>query len=82
MSDKEILDKVVKILSPYAKNKEALGNVTSETMILKDLEVNSSRLVDIILAFEDTFDIEIADTEASKVRTIGAAVDLIRSKAA
>ena len=82
MSDKEILDKVVKILSPYAKNKEALGKVTSDTMILKDFEVNSSRLVDIILAFEDTFDIEIADTEASKVRTIGAAVDLIRSKAA
>ncbi len=82
MSDKDILDKVVKILSPYAKNKEALGKVTSETMILKDLEVNSSRLVDIILAFEDTFDIEIADTEASKVRTIGAAIDLIRSKAA
>ncbi len=82
MSDKDIMDKVVKILSPYAKNKEKLGNVTSETLILKDLEVNSSRLVDIILAFEDQFDIEIADTEASKVRTIGAAVDLIRSKAA
>ena len=80
MDDKAIFDKVVTILTPYARNKDALSGVASETSILKDLKVNSSRLVDIVLAFEDEFDIEIADGEADKVRTVGAAVDLIKGK--
>ena len=82
MSDKEIFDRVIKILSPYARNKEALDTANGETNILLDLKVNSSRLVDIILAFEDDFDIEIADTDARQVMTIGKAVDMIRTKAA
>jgi acyl carrier protein len=79
MSD-EVFNKVVDILKPYARNKEALDAVTAETNILKDLKVNSSRLVDIVLAFEDEFDIEVEDGEADQVRTIGAAVDLIKTK--
>ncbi len=80
MTEKEIFDKVVGILSPYAKNKDALSSATNDTNILKDLEVNSSRLVDIILAFEDTFEIEVGDGEADQVTTVGAAVKLIQSK--
>lgn len=80
MEEKEIFDKIVKVLAPYAKNKEALANVQLETSILKDLEVNSSRLVDIILAFEDQFEIEFGDGEASKVNTLATAVKLIQSK--
>lgn len=80
MDVKEIQDKVVKILTPFVRNQEALANVGRETDILKDLRVNSSRLVDIVLAFEDEFDIEVADEEADKVTTIGAAVDLIKGK--
>lgn len=80
MDDKDIQAKVVTILTPYARNKEALNAITDDTSILKDLKVNSSRLVDIVLAFEDEFDIEIADGEADKVRTIGAAVSLIQEK--
>ncbi|WCL50183.1 acyl carrier protein [Leptospira sp. GIMC2001] len=80
MSESEIMEKVINILSPYAKNKEALKNATTDTSILKELEVNSSRLVDIIIAFEDEFDIEVGDGDADKVTTIGAAVGLIKSK--
>lgn len=80
MEEKEIFDKVVKILTPFVRNQEALNGATGATDILKDLRVNSSRLVDIVLAFEDEFDIEVADEEADKVQTIGAAVSLIKSK--
>lgn len=80
MSEKEIFDKVVKILGPYVRNEGGLAGVTNSTNIVTDLQVNSSRLVDIILAMEDEFDIEIADDEADKVETVGAAVDLIKSK--
>jgi acyl carrier protein len=80
MEQKEIMEKVLKILGPYAKNKEALASANENTNILTDLEVNSSRLVDIILAFEDEFDIEVEDGEADKVNTVGAAVNMIKSK--
>lgn len=80
MEQKEIMEKVLKILGPYAKNKDALAAANDGTNILTDLEVNSSRLVDIILAFEDEFDIEVEDGEADKVNTVGAAVNMIKNK--
>ncbi len=81
MEQKEVFDKVKGILKPYVKSEEALGKSTMETNILEDLKVNSARLVDIVLAFEDEFDIEIADEDADKVNTIGDAVTLIQKKA-
>lgn len=75
-----LYNQVIEIITPFAKNKEALANVSLESNFLTDLEVSSSRLVDIILALEDKFDIEIGDDEADKVETVGAAVSLIESK--
>lgn len=80
MNEAEVMEKVVKILTPYVKNDVALKNLTSETDILGDLKVNSARLVDVVLAFEDTFGIEVADEDADSVSTVGDAVKLICSK--
>ncbi len=80
MSEQEIFDKVVKILEPYVKNEEAFASVVKETSILEDLKVNSARLVDVVLAFEDEFDIEIADEDADAVVTVGDAVRIITEK--
>jgi len=78
----EIFAKVVEIVSPFAKDKEALGKATDDTNILEDLQVNSARLVDVILEFEDEFDIEVEDEDADSVNTIGDAVTLIEAKLA
>jgi len=80
MTEQEIFDKVVAILKPYVKNKDALTKVSNETNILDDLKVNSARLVDVVLAFEDEFKIEIADEDADAVDTVGDAVRLIKEK--
>jgi acyl carrier protein len=80
MTEQEIFDKVVAILKPYVKNKDALTTVSNETNILDDLKVNSARLVDVVLAFEDEFEIEIADEDADAVDTVGDAVRLIKEK--
>jgi len=82
MEENEIFDKIVAIVTPLAKDKEALSNVKRESDFLKDLQVSSARLVDIILAIEDQFDVEVDDSEADKVETVGAAVDLIKAKLA
>ena len=82
MSEQEIQEKVVEILKPYAKDAEALANASLDTNILNDLKVNSARLVDVVLAFEDTFEIEVADEDADAVQTVGDAVKLIQAKLA
>lgn len=81
MEQKEVFDKVVGILKPFVKNNEALATVAMETSILKDLKVNSARLVDVVLEIEDNFGIEVKDEDADKVKTVGDAVQLILAKA-
>lgn len=80
MNEAQIMEKVVQILTPFVKNAAALKTLTPDTDILADLKVNSARLVDVVLAFEDTFGIEVADEDADAVNTIGDAVRLISSK--
>ncbi|MAE94614.1 MAG: acyl carrier protein [Deltaproteobacteria bacterium] len=80
MEATEIQEKVVKILTPYVKDQDALATVSGETNILEDLKVNSARLVDVVLAFEDAFDIEIADEDVDEVNTVGDCVRLIGAK--
>lgn len=80
MTREEIFTRVVDIVRPYVKNTEALEAVDEETNILQDLRVNSARLVDIILNFEDEFDIEVEDEDADAVNTVGDAVGLIQEK--
>jgi acyl carrier protein len=80
MNESEVQQKVVQILTPFVKNEAALKNVSADTNILNDLKVNSARLVDVVLAFEDTFGIEVADEDADSVNTVGDAVKLICSK--
>ena len=70
MEQSEVMERVVKILTPWVKDEGALANVGMETNILEDLKVNSARLVDVVIAFEDDFDIEIADEDGRKERSV------------
>ncbi|MDO9527931.1 MAG: phosphopantetheine-binding protein [Syntrophales bacterium] len=80
--DEKILKEIVEILKPYTKDVAVLEAATKDTHILDDLQVNSARLVDVIIKCEDVFGIEIDDDEADKIRTIGDAVGVIEAKLA
>ena len=80
--DEKILKEMVEILKPYTKDVVVLEAATKDTHILDDLQVNSARLVDVIIKCEDVFGIEIDDDEADKIRTIGDAVGVIEAKLA
>ncbi len=80
MTEAEIFERIVKILTPHVRNQEALAQVGNATNILDDLKVNSARLVDVVLAFEDEFDIEIPDEDVDTVNTVGDCVRLILEK--
>jgi len=80
MTEDEVFQKVRDILMRYNKSDLTADKVTLQTTILGDLKTNSARLVDIVLDFEDAFDIQVSDDEADKVEKVEDAVRLIQSK--
>ena len=80
MTKDEVFKKIVDILSKYSKTEIKMENISMETSILDDLKINSARLVDIVLDFEDVFDIEVDDDDADSVSTVGDGVNLIMAK--
>jgi len=53
--------------------------VTLETSF-EDLNADSLDVVELVMALEEEFDIEISDEDAEKIRSIGAAVEYIKAK--
>lgn len=80
MNEEKIYEEIMNILKVYTKDHALLEKATATTDILKDLKVNSARLVDIIIKCEDVFNVTIEDEEAVKIRNIGDAVNLIKKK--
>ena len=76
MSSEEIFDKVKGIIV------EQLGvtdtAVTMEASFIDDLGADSLDIVELVMAIEEEFDIEIPDSDAEKVVTVGDVVDYIK----
>ena len=56
------------------------SKVTMEAKLEEDLEIDSLGIVEVVMAFEDEFEIEIDDEELTDVGTVGQAVNLLHSK--
>ena len=54
--------------------------VTMDAKLEEDLEIDSLGIVEVVMAFEDEFGIEIDDEELTDVATVGQAVNLLHSK--
>jgi acyl carrier protein len=71
----EIEAKVVEIVS------EQMGvdksEITRDTSFINDLNADSLDTVELVMEFEDEFDMSIPDEEAEKIQTVGAAIDYI-----
>jgi acyl carrier protein len=80
MTQEEIIEKLKVIIEPYAKDKDALANLNSDSDFIKDLKVNSANLVDIVLDVEETFDIEVDNDSMAEMLTVGAAVQIVQQK--
>ena len=67
--------KVIEIIS------EQMGadknEITRETSFINDLNADSLDTVELVMEFEDEFDMSIPDEEAEKIQTVGAAVEYI-----
>jgi acyl carrier protein len=69
-------EKVVEIVS------EQMGvdksEITRETSFVNDLNADSLDTVELVMEFEDQFELSIPDEEAEKIQTVGQAIDYIK----
>ena len=54
--------------------------ITLKTDFLKDLDVESLDLVDLVTAFEDKYGVEIADKDVKNLHTVGDVIDYIKER--
>jgi acyl carrier protein len=72
---KEIAEKVKQIISEQLGVEEA--DVTPSASFVDDLGADSLDNVELVMALEEAFDIEIPDDAAEKIRTVQDAIDYI-----
>jgi len=71
----EIEDKVFTIVSEQMAINKA--EITRETSFVNDLNADSLDIVELVMEFEDNFEMSIPDEEAEKIKTVGQAIDYI-----
>jgi acyl carrier protein len=57
------------------------AEVTSSASFVDDLGADSLDIVELVMAFEEAFEIEIPDEDAEKIRTVKDAVDYVNAHA-
>jgi acyl carrier protein len=71
----EIEAKVKKIVAEQMGVAEA--EITRDTSFVNDLNADSLDTVELVMEFEDEFEMSIPDEEAEKIQTVGMAIDYI-----
>jgi acyl carrier protein len=80
MSDDATFERLRDIIAETLKvDKE---KVTPEASFADDLKADSLDLVELIMAFEDEYGVEIPDEDAQKIRTVGQALEYVKAQAA
>ncbi len=72
-----IEERVVEIVAEQMGVDKA--QVTRETSFVNDLGADSLDTVELVMEFEDEFDISIPDEDAEKIQTVGQAIDYVEA---
>ena len=75
----DIEEKVIEIVSEQMGVDK--GEITRETSFVNDLNADSLDTVELVMEFEDEFEMSIPDEEAEKIQTVGQAIDYIKEHA-
>jgi acyl carrier protein len=81
MSQTETFEKVKKTVAEQL-GVESADKITPESNFIDDLGADSLDLVELVMAFEEEFEIEIPDEAAEKILTVQDAVDYINKQVA
>lgn len=72
-----MLDKIIEILAEFTEMKAE--DITSDTTLIGDMGLNSLDVVNIVVEFEDEFDIEIPDRIIKDFQTVGSIANYLES---
>ncbi len=75
----EIADKVKEIVCQQLDVDK--GSITETSAFIDDLGADSLAIVELVLAFEEQFEIDIPDEDTEKIRTVGDAIKYVESRA-
>jgi acyl carrier protein len=78
ISKEDVFARVKKVIVEEINAKE--DEIELTTSFTEDLGADSLDVVQLVMDFEDEFDIEIPDDDVEQIRTVGNAVDYISSK--
>lgn len=76
MTEAEIEAKVIEIVANQMGADKA--TISRSTSFIDDLNADSLDTVELVMEFEDAFEIDIPDEQAEKIKTVGQAIDFIK----
>ena len=74
----EVSDKVKKIIAEHL-GIDDMSKITDDAKFIDDLGADSLDTVELVMAFEEAFDVEIPDEKAEKILTVGDAISHLES---
>ena len=73
------MEKIKNILAEQFSMSE--DEITADTSFAEDIGADSLDFVELVMALEQEFDVEIDDDEVEKIKTVGDAIRYIKDKA-
>ena len=74
----EVAEKVKSIIAEHL-GIDDLEKITNDAIFIDDLGADSLDTVELVMAFEEAFDVEIPDEKAEKILTVGDAISHLES---
>tara|TARA_B100000963_G_scaffold86630_1_gene74260 strand:+ start:442 stop:672 length:231 start_codon:yes stop_codon:yes gene_type:complete len=74
----EVSDKVKKIIAEHL-GIDDMSKITDDAKFIDDLGADSLDTVELVMAFEEAFDVEIPDEKAESILTVGDAISHLES---
>ena len=75
----EVAEKVKKIIAEHL-GIDDMEKITNDAKFIDDLGADSLDTVELVMAFEEAFDVEIPDDKAETITTVGDAISHLESK--
>ena len=78
MTREELFEEVKKLISDSMRVE--MNEIKEDSKFIDDLGADSLDIVELVMAMESKFDIEIPDEDAQKITTVGEAVDYLYNR--
>ena len=80
MTKEERYKKLTEIIKIYLPEDVSVDDITMDSHFIKELNINSANLVDIILDVEDEFDIMLENEDMERMETVRDSLQIIEKK--